>query len=425
MITKNKYVLLTINEIAAVTDYVANGSFASLKANVKYSSMPDYAVLIRLQDFNAGWNGEYVYVNEHSYKFLKKSYLVPGDIIISNVGVYAGTVFRAPKLNKPMTLGPNAIVLRVSEDYDAVYLYYYFTSYRGQGLVKSVISGCAQPKFNKTDFRLLKVPVPPKDIQIKIASVLSAYDDLIENNSRRIKILEEIAQTIYNEWFVKFRFPGHKKVKMIDSELGRIPEGWRIKKIDKYVDFVRGVEPGSKNYKERAEKDYVPFLRVGDLGSRNIRVFIDSKLTKDKILKADDIAVSLDGTVGIVKIGMRGCYSTGIRKLVIKNKTIKNSYLYFLMLSKRIQNIIKAYSKGAVILHASEAIKYMNFVLPDSNTISDYDIIVAPIIKDILLLNRKNEILQQARGILLPKLISGEIDVENLDINIMELENAK
>lgn len=95
-----------------ITDYVANGSFASLAQNVNYKITPDYAILIRLTDFNNNFEGDFVYVDEHAYKFLNKSKLIGGEVIISNVGAYAGTVFRCPNLGRPMTLGPNAIVLK-------------------------------------------------------------------------------------------------------------------------------------------------------------------------------------------------------------------------------------------------------------------------------------------------------------------------
>ena len=97
----------------------------------------------------------------------------------------------------------------------------------------------------------IDVLLPDPKYQIRIASVLSAYDDLIENNEKRIKALEEMAQLLYTEWFVKFKFPGHEKVKMVESgtEYGKIPENFIIEDITKLIDFVRGVEPGSTNYK--------------------------------------------------------------------------------------------------------------------------------------------------------------------------------
>jgi len=125
--------------IKTLTDYVANGSFASLKENVAYKRKEDYAVLIRMQDYSNNFNGPFVYVDKHAY-----------NIILSNVGA-VGEIFKVPDLNKPMTLGPNAILFR-SKEFDD-YLYYWLKSAAGQNAIFSITSTTAQPKFNKTDFR--------------------------------------------------------------------------------------------------------------------------------------------------------------------------------------------------------------------------------------------------------------------------------
>ena len=111
--------------------------------------------------------------------------------------------------------------------------------------------GTAQKNLLLRDMRAFKIDVPPLSTQLKITSILSAYDDLIENNTRRIEILEEMARMIYQEWFVKFSFPGHKKVKMVDSKLGKIPEGWMIKKLQDICELVMGQSPKSEFYNEK------------------------------------------------------------------------------------------------------------------------------------------------------------------------------
>jgi len=301
------------------------------------------------------------------------------------------------------------------------YIYYRLRYETNKIQILSGGTGSGKSIFNKTSFEEYQLKIQDNYLlQQKIAAILSAYDDLIENNTRRIQILEEVAQMIYNEWFVKFRFPGYEKVRFVDSELGKIPEGWSVEKLDKYVDFEKGIEPGSSNYEQESNEENLPFLRVGDLNNRSAEIFINWSLAKNKIVKEDDIVISMDGTPGIVKMGLFGCYSTGIRKLIIKTNVIKKSFLYFLMLSERIQNIIKAHSKGTTILHASESIRNMNFILPDNNLMDLYDNLVSPMVKETLLLNKKNKILRQTRDLLLPKLISGELNVSDMDIKIRE-----
>ena len=283
---------------------------------------------------------------------------------------------------------------------------------------KSMYGASGRQRASIEVVKAIEVPNIPFETQHKIAAILSAYDDLIENNTRRIQILEEMTQRIYQEWFVNFRFPGHEKVKFIDSELGKIPEGWKVDHITNFVNFERGVEPGSNNYEKICTKENIPFIRVGDLGNRSSEIFIKRSLTKDKILNKGDIVISMDGTPGIVKIGLFGCYSSGIRKLVIKNELMKRSFLYFLMKSEHIQSIIKTHSKGTTILHASESIENMHFVLPEEKFIEAFDNKVGPTINEFLLLEEKNKLLRETRDLLLPKLISGELDVSNLDITV-------
>lgn len=220
------------NETLFVTDFVANGSFASLAENVNYKNEPDYAVLIRLTDFNNGFKGEFVYVDEHAYNFLSKSKLAGGEIIISNVGAYAGTTFLAPRLNRPMTLGPNAIMMNFKSGNE--FYFYWFKSPVGKFLLDGIISGSAQPKFNKTTFRQLKVPVPPLEEQKAIASVLSSLDDKIELLHRQNTTLETMSETLFRQWFVE-----------------EAQDDWAEYKISDFADHLKqGVNPAQNPFVE-------------------------------------------------------------------------------------------------------------------------------------------------------------------------------
>lgn len=171
-----------------VTDFVANGSFASLKENVVYKDTKDVAVLIRLVDYNNDFKGKFVFIDEHAYEFLGKSKLYGDEIIISNVGANVGTVFRCPRLPFKMSLAPNAIMVKFKENDD--FYYYWLKSHAGQHMLHSIITGSAQPKFNKTNFRDMLVPIPPREQQDMIASVLKLLDDKIELKN---KINENLA----------------------------------------------------------------------------------------------------------------------------------------------------------------------------------------------------------------------------------------
>ncbi len=173
--------VLPIKEVTdIVTDYVANGSFASLAKNVTYKDEEDVAVLIRLVDYNNSFAGKFVFIDEHAYEFLSKSKLYGNEIIISNVGANVGTVFRCPVLPYKMSLAPNSIMVKFKENDD--FYFHWLRGYNGQQMLKSIVTGSAQPKFNKTNFREMSVPVPPIVEQNKIASILNLIEQKIDIN---------------------------------------------------------------------------------------------------------------------------------------------------------------------------------------------------------------------------------------------------
>ena len=179
----------SVGDFINVVDYVANGSFATLKENVTLLTEPDYAIYIRTTDFNSGFSKELRYVDKSAYDFLAKSGLIGNEVIISNVGD-VGTVFRSPSwLGMPMTLGSNAIALK---NYDIPhYLYLYFSSHKGQHDISSIVTGSAQLKFNKTNFRSLNVLMPNNTLLTKFEKfVLPIFEKIDINMAENLKLAE-------------------------------------------------------------------------------------------------------------------------------------------------------------------------------------------------------------------------------------------
>lgn len=167
-----------------VSDHVANGSFKSLKNNIKYFDSPNYALFLRNIDFKQQMRSNLRYIDEQSYKFLKKSHLSGGEVVISNVAD-VGSVHRVPKLNTPMVVGNNQIFLKSHEENKWLtdYLYVYFLSYWGQHSIQTITSGSAQQKFNKTDFRSLEIPILDKKyVKDIVTPVLKQQDQLFFEN---------------------------------------------------------------------------------------------------------------------------------------------------------------------------------------------------------------------------------------------------
>src|SRR5688572_26874757 len=182
-----------------VTDFVANGSFASLRENVTYINSPDYAVLVRLTDFTKKWSKDFVYVSKRSYQFLKKSSLLPNDLIMSNVGE-PGIVFLVPDLKQPMTLGPNSILIRPDVKIStSKFIHLYFLSEEGKNKIEAISTGAAQKKFNKTSFRELEIPIPPLIEQKRIVVILdeafAAIDKAKKNAEKNLKNAREFFES--------------------------------------------------------------------------------------------------------------------------------------------------------------------------------------------------------------------------------------
>ena len=181
----NSKVEMSIDEFCHTTDFVANGSFASLAANVKYLDEEDYAILVRLTDYRKNFKSKLKYLTKKSYDFLKHSKLFEGDLILTNVGAYCGTPFLIPKLNKPATLGPNAVLIRPKKEImSSEFLKIFFESRKGQNLLEAISTGTSHKKFNKTSLRKLKITIPTIVQQSKI------LDDINKLNNR-IRIIEQ------------------------------------------------------------------------------------------------------------------------------------------------------------------------------------------------------------------------------------------
>jgi len=179
----------SFGEVFVIADYTSNGSFAGLKENVTYSYIPDYAILVRQVDFNNNWNGDYVYVDKHSYDFLKKSFLKPNDIMISNIGANYGTVFIVPDLGQPMTGAPNVLIVK-TEDVNKEFAYSYLLCETGQNVIESIVTGSAVPKFNKTDFKNHRLIYPNNKSLCNFHESVFPIMQLIAKNERQIKLLQ-------------------------------------------------------------------------------------------------------------------------------------------------------------------------------------------------------------------------------------------
>lgn len=397
----------TINDACeVVTDYVANGSFKSLADNVVYQDHEDSTVLIRLVDYNNGFNGNFVYVNDHAYEFLAKSKLFGDEIIISNVGANVGTVFRCPHLDKQMTLGPNSVMLKFKQNDD--FYFYWLKSPAGQHMLQSIVTGSAQPKFNKTNLRQVIIPVPPEDVQKKIADILLSIDNKIDNNNQINRNLSEQAETLFRSWFEAY-----------EPWNGEMPTDWKQGVLGDFVTIKRGGSP--RPIQEYLSDEGLRWLKISDVsGLQSPYVLeiaehiIEAGLKKTVYLEAGSLVLSNSATPGIPKIlDVDSCIHDGW--LYFPESQLSNYFLY--LFYKSIRPKLVALGNGSVFTNLkTDILKGYSFSKPDDDTLYKFDKIVAPMFRMMREVARENQRLSEVRDSLLPKLMSGELDVSDLNI---------
>ena len=332
------------------------------------------------------------------------------SIIIGRVGAYCGSV---EYCKSRFWASDNTIVARPKSG-DVGYFYYLLKALE----LNRHAGGAAQPLVTQTVLKGVPARVPDIPTQRRIASILSAYDDLIENNTRRIAILEEIARRIYEEWFVRFRFPGHEQVKMVESELGLIPEGWKV---------VAASDAITINPKVRVPKEGLkPFVPMGSLSENSMLITgieeregnSGSKFQNGDTLFARITPCLENGKTGFVQfLPSHDAVAFGSTEfIVLRSRALCPEYVYALARSDEFRaNAIKSMSGATGRQRVKEAC-FDAFLLaqPDAETLQSYREIAQPMFAMIRKLAAKNANLRATRDLLLPKLISGELDVSTL-----------
>lgn len=319
-----------------------------------------------------------------------------GDLILAREAPVGNVAMIQPGM-QPI-LGQRTVLIRPNREKVApAYLQYLMLGRELQHRMWSQSNGATVPHLNMKDIRSLDVPeLPSLTVQRKIAAVLAAYDELIENNLRRIEILEEMAQAVYREWFVNFRFPGYEAVALVDSPLGPIPEGWEVSSLGDRVELAYG-----KALKADSRKGGpVPVL-----GSSGVIGWHDEALAE-----GPGIVVGRKGNVGSVHWVDVDFYPIDTTFYVVSDLSLQ--YLFH---NLRDQHFIN--SDAAVPgLNRNQA--YSNpLVVPAQSVVDQFDARLTPMSQLVRNLRTQNANLRSTRDLLLPKLVSGELDVSDLDID--------
>jgi type I restriction enzyme S subunit len=348
----------------------------------------------------------------------------PGDIVFT----YEATLNRYAIIPEGFRgcLGRRLALIRPnSKVVDTRFLHHYFFGADWRATIsKNTLAGATVERVPLTTFPDFPIDLPDLPTQRCIASILSAYDDLIENNTRRIAILEEMARRIYEEWFVHFRFPGHKGEQMVESELGLVPNEWIPRSVVEVAIVHRG-----RSYKgsELAEEGGRPFInlkcvaRDGGYRASGLKrytgAFKDSQtvragemvmaitdMTQERRIVAHVGRVSrLDADFGVVSMDLVRLATRG---------EMPEAYLYAMFRWSGFADEVKQHANGANVLHLLPArIEEYRFLCPPVELATRFGELIAPMLSMCDVLEQKNTNLRTTRDLLLPKLISGELDV--------------
>lgn len=313
-------------------------------------------------------------------------------------------------------LGRRMALLRVDEtkaDYKFLYYYFYSDAWRAT-VNENIVLGATVDRIPLIKFPDFPVELPPLETQHRIADILSAYDDLIENNQRQIKLLEEAAQRLYKEWFVDLHFPGHENTKIVDG----VPEGWRVASIADICDTVGGGTPSTK-IQSYYEKGDILWVTPTDI-TRNFSLALldtEKKITPEglknssaKMLPAETILMTSRASVGF--FGMckyEVCTNQGFISCIPKRENLQ-MYLLF-NLKSRVEEI-RQKAGGSTYLEISKTVfRELKIILPKDEVLAEYQKNVHDIFDEIYCRTEMIKSLVDMRNRLLPKLMSGEVEV--------------
>ena len=335
-------------------------------------------------------------------KWTRRGKLQKGDVIFTREAPLGevGLV----REEKNYFLGQRLVLFRANDKIcDGRFLMYSLLWHDNKQAIISKGVGSTVAHLRVPECENIEIKAPDLDIQHRIADILSAYDDLIENNQRQIKLLEEAAQRLYKEWFVDLRFPGHENTKIVDG----VPEGWNEKTLSQVANVIMGQSPKSEFY--NSEKKGLPFHQ--GVGSYGVRFVMDDiySTSYTRIAEPNSILFSVRAPVGRLNI-TKNKVVIGRGLAAINQADGCQSYLYYLLKNRFFKDNIVG--NGSIFASVSkDELLNQKFLIPERNLMMQFEKIVSKMDKQIENLDSKNKKLIEARDRLLPKLMSGEVEV--------------
>ncbi|MBO4534086.1 MAG: restriction endonuclease subunit S [Treponema sp.] len=382
-----------------------------------HSTAPDegsgYA-LIRTPNIGKGrFNLEGVHrISEVAYK-KRCARITPtvNDLILAREAP-AGNVAIIKENMEPLALGQRTVLIRPNpEKVNPDYLVYYLLAPKQQNELLGRATGATVAHVNIPIINNLPISLPPIENQQKIAGILSAYDDLIENNRKQIKLLEEAAQKLYKEWFVKLNFPGHENTKIVDG----VPEGWKKVSAEDYFEITIGKTPPRNETKWFSKTNGVKWISIADMGNSDAFILeTTERLTNEavesknvKVIPANTVLLSFKLTVGRVSIATEEMTTNEAIAHFGTDKIFIREYLYLYLKNFHYDSLGSTSAISTAI--NSKIVKAMPIIIPTETVLEKFSNILKPYFDKILNCQKSIQDLQSARDKLLPKLMNGEL----------------
>lgn len=309
-------------------------------------------------------------------------------VIIGRVGAYCGSVVYCP--SKFWASDNTLIAYPASESVDTNFLYYLLFDSK----LSRYAGGAAQPLVTQIVLKQVAVRVPPLPIQRRIAGILSAYDELIENSQRRIKILESMARALYREWFVHFRFPGHESVPRIPSPLGPIPRGWEVTKLGDVAELNYGK---ALKKEDRRDGEYPVYGSSGIVGTHDTA-----------LVEGPGIIVGRKGNVGSVFWCDDDFFVIDTAYYVSSSLPLR--FLFYVLPTLNFIN-----SDAAVPGLSRNQAYSLDLLVPPASLLNSFCELANTFERQVNTFQRQVQNLRRTRDLLLPRLLSGQIEVQDID----------
>ena len=393
------YYLKDICDIKSGKRLPANSDFSKNETQYRY---------IRARDIKNGKisENELAFLDADTQSKIKKYIINEGDIAITIVA-NIGDVGYCTKALNGANLTENAVRLTNfdKDKVDSKFLNYYLSQPSLKQYMENLAAGAAQAKLGIYKINKIKVLLPDVDTQKQIAYSIEKYDYIIENNNKRIKILEEMAENLYKEWFVRFRFPGYENTEFENG----IPKGWKEKGLLDVSDILYGYPFNSSLFKD--EIDNVAVVRIRDILDKKTETYTSELCDEKYRLCQNDVLIGMDGIFHMcIWCGRDGYLNQRVVRIRSSNKDINNYFLYLAMYPK-----IKEFEKsivGTTVAHLGDKhLKKMKLLIPTEDVLRKFNVIIKNILKELNGLQLMNDNLEKQRDALLPKLMSGKLEI--------------